>query len=464
MKQIITFFKIIFSVVCITSMEMTAMGQGELSLPQVWGKNVKNSTLPGWFGTDVTRGMAAWNHRLYVVTRILTTTPKTAEIRVLNAETGEQTGMLSVNGLDGTGGHLSFVANDIEVSEDGQILTCNLALGSDVAAGMNKFKIFKWASETADPKLFLEYDLPADVRMGDHFTVQGSFAAGKKACIYAATAYHPGKALQNDKIYMWTVTGGVLDSPTPEIIQAKRLLVQFETSDYYYVNGAFGSDPKVAPAGISSDEGLVVNGNSMYPTLIDKTGATCDSLYFGYMNWSYPFNSSIVVFSEKGRKFLATVACDPNINYDANLFVKDISTNMNNGEGCFSTSGIGDAVNGNRTSDIATDTINGNRYIFMLWTNNGITAHRLDGVTTTTRKIEKKDLFSVFPNPVNRAIRVSNVSEIESIGIFSIAGTEVLRPVVSSQVDLGALTRGIYLVKIIGKQGQVEVHKIIKNE
>jgi hypothetical protein len=221
MKQIITFFKIIFSVVCITSMEMTAMGQGELSLPQVWGKNVKNSTLPGWFGTDVTRGMAAWNHRLYVVTRILTTTPKTAEIRVLNAETGEQTGMLSVNGLEGTGGHLSFVANDIEVSEDGQILTCNLALGSDVAAGMNKFKIFKWASETADPKLFLEYDLPADVRMGDHFTVQGSFAAGRKHTSMRQRPIIRGKHCRTIKFICGPLPVGCLILQLPRLFRQK---------------------------------------------------------------------------------------------------------------------------------------------------------------------------------------------------------------------------------------------------
>jgi len=328
---------------------------------------------------------------------------------------------------------------------------------------MNKFKIFKWTDDKADPKLFLEYELPNDVRMGDHFTVQGSFAAGKKAYIYAATAYHPGKTLQNDKVYIWTVNGGVLDSATPAIVKAQRLKVQFSTTDYRYIDGEFGSDPKVAPYGTSPDDGFIVNGNGMYPTRLKKDGAVADSLYYGNINWGYPFNSSTIVFTEKGAKLMATVACDPNLAYDANIFVKDITNDMNNGEGCFSASGIGSLTNGNRTSDIATDTINGNRYVFMLWTNNGITAHRLTGLTTGFETIKKANNFAVFPNPASNYIQITNVENIENIQIFSIAGNKVLHSTAASQIAISSLKSGIYMVTIQAKNGTTEVYKISKH-
>lgn len=461
MKHFYNFTRSLFLLIFVCFISNSFAG-GTLSLPLVWGQCANTSSLPDWFGTDVTRGMAACNHKLYVVTRVTTSTPKTAEIRILDALTGTVSGTLSVNGLDGTGGHASFVANDIETSEDGQILTCNLALGTDVAAGMNKFKIFKWTDDKADPQLFIEYELPNDVRMGDHFTVQGSFADGKKAYIYAATAYHPGKNLQNDKVYIWTVTGGVLDSATPSIVKAQRLKVQFSTTDYRYIDGEFGSDPKVAPYGTSPDDGFIVNGNGMYPTRLKKDGAVADSLYYGNMNWGYPFNSSIIVFTEKGAKMMATVACDPNLAYDANIFAKDITNDMNNGEGCFSDSGIGSLTNGNRTSDIATDTINGNRYVFMLWTNNGITAHRLTGLTTGFETVRKANKFAVFPNPATNCIQVTNLENIESIQVFSMAGNMVLQTTAVSQLDISSLKSGIYLVNIQAKSGTNEVYKISK--
>ncbi len=458
------FYKSVHTVVLVLCVlfSVNSFAEGSLKLPLVWGKSVNSSSLPDWLGTDLTRGIAVRNHKLYVVTRNTTVTPKSADIRILDALTGTVSGTLSVNGLDANGGHTSFPANDIEVSEDGQILTCNLALGSDAAAGMNKFKIYKWADDKADPKLFLEYNLPNDVRLGDHFTVQGSFAKGSKAYIYAATSPHPGKTFQNDKVYIWSVTDGNLETATPTIVKAQRLKVQFTTSDYRYVDGEFGSDPKVAPYGSSPDDGFIVNGNGMFPTRFKKDGAVADSIFYGNMNWSYPFNSSTIVFAEKGAKMMATVACDPNLAYDANIFVKDITADMNNGASCFSTSGVGTLANGNRTSDIATETIDGTRYVFMLWTNNGITAHKLDGLTTGIKPDKKQYNFSVSPNPASEYVRITNVENIKGIELYSIAGNLVFQVLPSDQLNISSLIPGVYMVRILSKNGTSEVFKLLK--
>jgi len=61
-------------------------------------------------------------------------------------------------------------------------------------------------------------------------------------------------------------------------------------------------------------------------------------------------------------------------------------------------------------------------------------------------------VFTLFPNPTSGHLQVSSQAQIEEISILTIAGIELFK---TTQVsfDLGHLPTGVYLIKIITRQG-----------
>ena len=73
--------------------------------------------------------------------------------------------------------------------------------------------------------------------------------------------------------------------------------------------------------------------------------------------------------------------------------------------------------------------------------------------------------LKVYPNPVKNMLNVvSNNSTVESIMVYDLLGKTILSKTVngtSTMVDVSGLSNGIYLVKVIGAQGE-KVFKIVK--
>ncbi|HEX7862078.1 MAG TPA: immunoglobulin domain-containing protein [Verrucomicrobiae bacterium] len=96
----------------------------------------------------------------------------TGDIYILNAETGELIGNLSL-GTEGivTGG--TFALSEIEVTADGVIYAANLT----TSTATPNFRVYRWENETADPTLAYEGDPSGDAsapRWGDSFDVRGT--------------------------------------------------------------------------------------------------------------------------------------------------------------------------------------------------------------------------------------------------------------------------------------------------
>ena len=100
----------------------------------------------------------------------------------------------------------------------------------------------------------------------------------------------------------------------------------------------------------------------------------------------------------------------------------------------------------------------------MLWTNNGITAHKLEGLTTGIEPEKKQNNFSVSPNPASEYVRITNVENIKRIELYSIAGNLVLQVLPIEQLNISSLIPGIYMIKILSKNGTSEVYKLLKNK
>ncbi len=88
--------------------------------------------------------------------------------------------------------------------------------------------------------------------------------------------------------------------------------------------------------------------------------------------------------------------------------------------------------------------------------------------TTTAYLSTPKVSFSnihLYPNPCQEEIFIETSSSIKSLSIFELSGSQVWESTSfppSSTVDIGHLTNGVYLVKIVAED-QVYLEKIVKN-
>ncbi len=84
----------------------------------------------------------------------------------------------------------------------------------------------------------------------------------------------------------------------------------------------------------------------------------------------------------------------------------------------------------------------------------------------STRPIDSKPLFTIFPNPSSgKIILQSAITTLGEIQIFDIAGKNILEYQVSSfpvTIDIGNLTQGIYILKLIA-DSNFQAARLIKN-
>ena len=71
--------------------------------------------------------------------------------------------------------------------------------------------------------------------------------------------------------------------------------------------------------------------------------------------------------------------------------------------------------------------------------------------------------FSIYPNPSNNVIRFQSELPLESVEIFSLTGSKVLSQSKNvEQIEVGNLTKGIYMLKASAADGKVATQKLIK--
>ncbi|MFV0536401.1 MAG: DUF5018 domain-containing protein [Dysgonomonas sp.] len=124
---------------------------------------------------------------------------------VINAKTGA---LLSPLNVSATGGGLNNMYNTAD--DGGNVLICNLAQNAGT------FKIWKVKLPSGTPELFINWAANTTLAVGRKISVQGNIDGD--AIITAPL--HNGSGAQFAR---WKVTGGVLQSQTPEIITISGL-------------------------------------------------------------------------------------------------------------------------------------------------------------------------------------------------------------------------------------------------
>ncbi|NUN07844.1 MAG: DUF4623 domain-containing protein [Ignavibacteriaceae bacterium] len=359
----------------------------------VWTLCDATNNLPSWFSatgnTERGLGYSKFTNHLYVVNR--------PNLSILNADNGDLLGTMNQSGI--TGG--TYTLNDVDVTDDGIIVAANLTTG----ANSTPFKVYKWASESAQPEEIINYSAAA-YRLGDKFTITGSFA-DSSAVVYAAVN-------SSNKVLKWRMSGTGFNQTPTEIT-----LSGFTNS---------GTNPSVTRRTGSTN--IIVNGNSILPREHTDAGVTVSTLPANLIDSR---SNAIRYFEASGRKFIATFQYGfPN----ENAKVLDITNGLASAVLFETTPSLGDNINTTGASgDVALRHYQDNIYIlYVLATNNGIGAHQLtidSLITSTEEEILAPDefyLFQNYPNPFNPATtikyQVPDASHVR-ISVYNILGEKI---------------------------------------
>jgi hypothetical protein len=149
----------------------------------------------------VNDGTGTMVERLFVVTNYT----GTFQVLALDPESGERLGTLSTEGVGDIGRRL----NQIGVTDDGIIVSCNEVNNIWAAQGPEPFRCYRWNTLTANPIRFID-QVPADGSndglpdwLGHNFRIVGSMAENT-ATLWTAAAR--GQAGVSRNVYRFTTT------------------------------------------------------------------------------------------------------------------------------------------------------------------------------------------------------------------------------------------------------------------
>lgn len=170
----------------------------ESSLDLMWAGTDLLGSIPDYFDGSVRCLAVGSGDHMYVASR-----ENTATIHILNKANGIKVGELDASGITAEGSLAGVYAiNDIEVSEDGQILAAP-------TVNESSFWIYKWENETAQPTVYAQADLNAlgleGKRFGDKFSVVGDLT-GNAVILAPVTS---ASSTYTD-VLRWRITEGVL--------------------------------------------------------------------------------------------------------------------------------------------------------------------------------------------------------------------------------------------------------------
>ena len=262
----------------------------EVGIERMWIASTKTGAAPFYLNPAVTteRGFAIGTDHIYIASRYNGT-----KVVMVNKEDGSYAGELNTEGIEGG----VYAINDVEVSDDGQILAAPLAFGTE-------FWIFKWDNELAAPVKWLSADNLPDGRYGDKFSVTGDLSSG--------TAIILAVCQNTDKVVRWVITNGV--AAEADVITLEKELTNV-------------SSPAAVPFTASVDANILVDGKGMAPTIFDKDGVEVGTIAMIDDYGAYKIQSnSPNVFNYKGRTMAAFFQAMRKEPLGARIIVADITS------------------------------------------------------------------------------------------------------------------------------------------
>lgn len=87
---------------------------------------------------------------------------------------------------------------------------------------------------------------------------------------------------------------------------------------------------------------------------------------------------------------------------------------------------------------------------------------KINDVDLATFEAQQSNILKIYPNPAKDFVTIENKEKIASYSIFSMAGQKVLDGATESRINVQALPKGQYLVKVTTADNKVYTTKLIK--
>ncbi len=341
-----------------------------------WQRSLAASNLPSWFGASTERGLAygtvGVNERLYVASRNGST-----NVQILDASTGADVGTLDVTGIAGG----LYPINDIEVSDDGVIMACNMTLNA--SADTNEFRCYTWTTEADAPTPVITYAAGAADRLGDKITLTGSCATNT-ATLWAASG-------NSTTVYKFGTTTNCASFDAPTTVT---------------VDASMGSTPDVTPD-FSGAGGFYGTGNGSNVNVYSAAGTTDGTLSTAIVGTA---STALTTFTSGGRNYVGI------FNFGAkNGLIVDATDGLATATsyGSTPTLGASGSPSTGGTGDVAVrDNGDGTFTLFVLATNNGLGAYTTNEGPLPVEMVS----FDAVSNGTTARLTWTTASETNNVG------------------------------------------------
>ncbi|NCG05003.1 MAG: T9SS type A sorting domain-containing protein [Bacteroidetes bacterium] len=70
--------------------------------------------------------------------------------------------------------------------------------------------------------------------------------------------------------------------------------------------------------------------------------------------------------------------------------------------------------------------------------------------------------FNIYPNPAKERLRLQTDLPLEHVDVFSLTGSKVLSQSYTEEIEIGMLSKGVYMLQATSNDGRVATQKLIK--
>lgn len=372
---------------------------------------------------------------------------------------------------------VGLTCNDIQIDDAGNVLVANM-----ITSNTGRWQVWKIDLATGNGTLVIDQkDIVSDVstaKTGTRFDAFGVWGdVTKNAVIMAVSA--EATVLE---AYKWTISNGVAGKPTLiEIDNSGQYFMQAQdaTTKLFTPLANAGTAPRVQPL---DDNYFYLDGNTTYPTLVDKGGNIMDGFFKIFDNAGAVTNSraysaltdSITVpgtkwvmnqghngvkeFQIGNDNFIVMSATNTALKpfssfriykfTDANKLFSGLDVMWT-----FPQAGMGAASNAYRTGMPAVEVSGNTAKIYVYTGENGYAAYTMSVATG----VNNPQISNVNIGYAGNKISISET--VKSVEIFSVSGQRMVSAVNVSEIAAPS-QKGIYLVSIIDNTGAKKVQKI----
>ncbi len=437
----------------------------DLKIQNLWIYSTQTKNFPSQLGYDQ-RGMAAYKGNVYISERL----DKVGYLHEFDGATGEYLRKITLTGdylSLSDGSSLSLPCNDVFVDGAGHLCVSNLITSTTSSSQLTVCIVDENTGATTRV-----FESALSNRTGlrlDHCMVYGDITK-EGAKVYAAVSSNSSSlsAQYKRRVYCWTRDYDHDYSNGSDYELYEDWTSSYGSTREYYPSSSssssyFGKAPRVLPIDGSR---IIVDGDAIYPTLYTYKSSMSMTDNFGSNSNICPTGmaSAGMCTGEVAKKPLFIYAFNDNETEFFNFAIVHNPSDFDFSEmemlWKVPQNGLGNVSHAYISSIPATiNNEDGSMNLYVYTPANGIAGYKIYDINSVgVENIEAEDEIKI--NVVNRYI-YSSVNA-ETITVYAIDGSTMLKAENTNVADASALTPGIYVVTVVADNATHSQQVVIK--